>query len=318
MRRKLATALVTLWVALTFTFVLIRQMPGDILHNWALQIQEQQKVPYEEARRMAAAILNYDPDEPLAEQYARYVGGLARGDLGTSLTYRIPVTTILAWCLPWTLFLTILSLAVSFTAGTALGLWVASRRRSWLDPALTFYATLTQAVPDFLIGVLLLVVFGVALGWFPLRGAYSLDGTPFALDVLRHAALPVLAFALPSVGGWALAMRASAVSVLGEDFLQVAQAKGLSPGRILVRYLGRNSILPLIAGLPAAFGSMLGGTMLIESVFGYPGVGYFLAQAVATRDYTLMQGLFLVFTAATVGGNLAAEWVSRRLDPRLR
>lgn len=323
MTRRLAIAALTLWLATTFTFVLLRQMPGDILHNWAMQIQAQQGIPYEEARRVAVTLVNYDPDEPVLRQYGRYLSELARGDLGRSLTYRIPVVEILASALPWTLFLTLVSLALSFALGSLLGLLAAWKRRGFLDPALSLYATFTQAVPDFLIGVLLLVGFGVVLRWFPLRGAYGLGVDPgwnlaFAADVVHHAMLPALAFALPGVGGWALAMRASAMSVLGEDYLAVARAKGLKTGRILSRYLGRNALLPLVAALPPALGSMLGGTMLVESIFGYPGVGYFLSQAIATRDYPLMQGLFLVFTAATVAGNLLAEAVSRRLDPRLR
>lgn len=323
MRNKLLTALLTLWLAATGTFVLLRQMPGDVLHNWALQIQSQQGVPYEDARRMAATLINYDPDEPLWSQYLRYMGGLAHGDLGRSLTYRIPVGEIMLAALPWTLFLTGVSLSLSFLLGSLLGLLAAWKRRGWLDGAVSLYATVTQAIPDFLLGVLLLVALGVTLRWFPLRGAYSLAvdpglNLPFLLDVLRHVFLPALAFALPGLGGWAMAMRASSVSVLGEDYLAVARAKGLKSGRILNRYLGRNALLPLVAALPPALGSMLGGTMLVESIFGYPGVGYFLSQAIATRDYTLMQGLFLFFTAATVAGNLLAEAVSRRLDPRLR
>lgn len=323
MRRKLLTALLTLWLATTGTFVLLRQMPGDVLHNWALLIQNQQGIPYEEARKQAATLISYDPDEPITSQYVRYLGGLARGDLGVSMSYRIPVSRILLSALPWTLFLTALALSLSFVLGSLLGLLAAWRRRSALDHAVSLYSTITQAVPDFLIGVLLLVALGVTLRWFPLRGAHGLGVDPglnpqFLMNALYHAFLPALAFALPGLGGWAMAMRASSVSVLGEDYLAVARAKGLKASRILTRYLGRNALLPLVAALPPALGSMLGGTMLVESIFGYPGVGYFLSQAIAQRDYPLMQGLFLFFTAVTIVGNLLAEAVSRRLDPRLR
>lgn len=320
MKRKLLTALLTLWLATTGTFVLLRQMPGDVLHNWALQIQAQQGVPYEEARKMAATLISYDPDEPLFAQYRRYMGELLQGNLGRSMTYRIPVSDILLSALPWTLFLTLTSLSLSFVLGAVLGLISAWRRRS---AVLSLYATVTQAIPDFLIGVLLLVTLGVSLRWFPLRGAYGLGvdpglNLPFLADVLHHVFLPALAFALPGLGGWAMAMRASSLGVLNEDYLAVARAKGLKTRRILTRYLGKNALIPLVAALPPALGSMLGGTMLVESIFGYPGVGYFLSQAIATRDYPLMQGLFLVFTAATVAGNLISEAVQRRLDPRLR
>ncbi|MBT9585031.1 ABC transporter permease [bacterium] len=322
MRKALAMAFLTVWAALTFTFVLIRQMPGDVLHTFALQIQNSQGIAYEQAREMAKLQINYDPDEPVLQQYLHYLGNLARGELGRSTTYRIPVSTLLLSALPWTLFITFLSAGVSFVVGVSLGLWAAWRRGSWLDPALTFYATFTQAVPDFLIGVMLLLLLGVRLQWMPLRGAYGPETDPgftlvFVGSLLHHAILPVLAFSIPAVGSWALSAKASATSVLGEDYLLVARAKGLKPWRILRDYLGRNALLPLISSLATSLGALLGGSMLIETLFGYPGLGYFLAQSIGTRDYPLMQGLFLLSTVAIVVGNLGAEWLSRRLDPRL-
>lgn len=322
LRRSLLLAVVTVWVAMTFTFVLVRQMPGDILHNFALNIQNTQGLPYDQAREQAKLLINWDPDEPVWSQYVSYVAHLAQGDLGRSTNYRIPVSDILVAATPWTVFITFLSAAVSFVLGVTLGLWAAWRRGSWLDPALTFYATITQAIPDFLIGVLLLLIFGIRLEWVPLRGAYSPETTPgldpsFLASVLYHAILPVMAFSIPAVGSWALSAKASATSVLGEDYLLVARAKGLKPWRILRDYLGRNALLPLVAGLATSLGGLLGGSMLIETMFGYPGLGYFLAQSIGTRDYPLMQGLFLLSTVAIVTSNILAEVVSRRLDPRV-
>lgn len=322
MKKTLALALVTIWVALTFTFILVRQMPGDILHNFALNIQNTQGLPYDQAREQAKLLINWDPDEPVLKQYARYLGNLARGELGRSTTYRIPVSTILWAALPWTVFITFVAASASFVVGVSLGLWAAWRRGSWLDPALTFYATLTQAIPDFLIGVILLLVFGIHLEWVPLRGAYSPETDPgmnlaFLTSMAWHAVLPVLAFSIPAVGSWALSAKASATSVLGEDYLLVARAKGLKPWRILRDYLGRNAMLPLVASLATSLGGLLGGSMLIETMFGYPGLGYFLAQSIGTRDYPLMQGLFLLSTVAIVVSNILGEALSRRLDPRV-
>lgn len=322
MKRALPLALVTVWVALTFTFILVRQMPGDILHNFALNIQNTQGLPYDQAREQAKLLINWDPDEPVWNQYVTYLGNLARADLGRSTTYRTPVSTILIAAVPWTVFITFVSAGFSFVVGVSLGLWAAWRRDSWLDPALTFYATLTQAVPDFLIGVLLLLVFGIHLEWVPLRGAYSPETDPglnvaFLSSLFYHAILPVLAFSIPAVGSWALSAKASATSVLGEDYLLVARAKGLKSVRILRDYLGRNALLPLVSSLATSLGSLLGGSMLIETMFGYPGLGYFLAQSISTRDYPLMQGIFLLSTVAIVASNLLAEALSRRLDPRV-
>ena len=307
---------------MTFTFILIRQIPGDILHNFAVNIQNTQGVPYDQARELAKLQINWDPDKPLTEQYAHYLSSLAQGELGNSTNYRIPVATILKSALPWTVFITFTAAFSSFLVGVTLGLWAAWKRGSWLDPALTLYATITQAVPDFLIGVILLLTFGIRLEWMPLRGAYGPETDPgvnfaFLTSLAYHAVLPVLAFSIPAIGSWALSAKASATSVLGEDYLLVARAKGLRPWRILRDYLGRNALLPLVAGLASSLGGLLGGSMLVETMFGYPGLGYFLAQAIGTRDYPLMQGIFLLSTVAIVGSNLLGEVVSRRLDPRV-
>jgi peptide/nickel transport system permease protein len=136
-------------------------------------------------------------------------------------------------------------------------------------------------------------------------------------SLLYHAVLPILAFSIPATGSWALSAKASATSVLGEDYLLVARAKGLKPWRILRDYLGRNALLPLVASLATSLGGLLGGSMLIETMFGYPGLGYFLAQSIGTRDFPLMQGLFLLSTVAIVASNLMAEALSRKLDPRV-
>ncbi|MHB2015862.1 MAG: ABC transporter permease [Candidatus Xenobia bacterium] len=321
--RKALTALATVLVAMSFTFVLLRSMPGDMLHMWAVQIQQQQGISYQEARQIARTMLNYDPTEPLGTQYLHYMANLLRGDLGYSLTYRIPVTTILLNALPWTVFVATTSVMLSFVVGCLLGVTVAWRRKSLLDPLITLYASVTQAVPDFLIALLLLLIFGLALHWLPMRGAYGPDVEPgwslsFLLDALYHAVLPVMAFTLPGIGGWVLAMKASAMSALGEDYINVARAKGLREYRILTQYLGRNAMLPLVTGLASALGGTLGGSMLVESVFGYPGVGRFLAEAIALRDYTLMQGLFLLVTVGIVVGNLLGDVLVTRLDPRVR
>ena len=201
MKKKLLVALLTVWAAMTFTFLLLRMMPGDGLHDLSESIQRAQGVSYEQARIMAKTLINYDPDQPVLKQYLIYVGGLLHGNLGMSLTYRIPVTTIVLSALPWTLFIASLSTCCSFLLGTTLGLWAASRRNSLLDPLLTFYSTLSQAVPDFLLGVILLAVFGVHLQWLPLRGAYGPEVDPgfslaFLGQLVSHALLPVAAFSL--------------------------------------------------------------------------------------------------------------------------
>lgn len=322
--RKITVSLLTIVVAMTFTFLLVRMMPGDILHTLALEIQMQQGISYDAAFSQAKTQLNYDPTVPLHIQYFKYMGNLLfQGNLGRSLIYRIPVALIIKKALPWTVFITTISVLLSFIVGTFIGTAVAWKRKTILEPLLTIYATITQAVPDFLIALLLLVFFAVNLRWFPMRGAHSPDVTPgfnlaFIVNIFYHAALPIAAFSIQAVGGWALAMKASATGVLGEDYINVAKAKGLKEERIIINYLGKNAILPLITGLAITLGAMLGGSMLVETIFGYPGVGFFLGKAIATRDYSLIQGLFLVTTVAIIFANLAADVVYTWLDPRIK
>ncbi len=322
--RKIFISLLTILVAMTFTFFLVRQMPGDIIHTWALQIQMQQGIGYNEAREIAKTMMNYDPTVPVYIQYVKYIGNLVfHGNLGYSLTYRIPVSVIIWKSLPWTLLITSLSVTVSFITGSFLGAAIAWKRKTILEPIVTLYATITQAVPDFLIGLILLVVLGVNLRWLPMRGPYGPDvdpgfNLPFILDVLYHAILPVMAFSVQAIGGWALAMKASATGVMGEDYINVAKAKGLTETRILTQYLGKNAIIPQITGLAITLATMLGGSMLVETIFGYPGLGYFFGQAINTRDYSLIQGLFLVTTVAVILANLVADVVYTKLDPRIK
>ena len=322
--RKLLISLLTILVAMTFTFFLVRQMPGDIIHTWALQIQMQQGIGYNEAREIAKTMMNYDPTVPVYVQYYKYLANLIfHGNLGYSLTYRIPVSVIICKALPWTIFITSLSVIISFTAGMFLGTAIAWKRKTILDPLITLYSTVTQAVPDFLIGLILLVTFGVSLRWLPMRGAYGPEvdpgfNLPFILNILYHAILPVMAFSLQATGGWALAMKASATGVLREDYINVAKAKGLTENRILIQYVGKNAIMPMITGLAITMASMLGGSMLVETIFGYPGIGYFFGQAINTRDYSLIQGLFLVTTVAVIFANFMADIIYTKLDPRIK
>lgn len=321
-RRKILVALFTAATAMTITFFLLRMMPGDIVHMIALELQEAQGVPYNEAYELAKAQLNYDPDAPVLNQFFKYLGGLASGNLGVSLVYKIPVTGIILSALPWTLFVCSLALLCSFTAGTLLGLTAARKRGSAIDVIISLYATVTQAIPDFLIALLLLVVFAVNLRLFPIVGAYSSDTTPgfnlrFILDALHHAVLPVAAFTLQCMGAWALQARATATSTLNEDYVMVAKAKGLKESTITLHYVGRNAMLPLVTGLAISFGTMLGGSMFIEGIFNYPGIGFYIGQAIGNRDFVLIQGIFLVTTFAMIFAVLMSEFLYSLLDPRI-
>lgn len=322
MKKLLRNSLLTLWAATTLTFFLIRQMPGDIIYQWALQLQSMQGIDFQQAEAQVRVMLNYQPGQNIWTQYFSYVWGLLQGNLGTSLVYQIPVWKVIAQALPWTLLIAFGAVSLAFCTGTAFGLLAAWKRHTRLPDFLRFYATVSQAVPDFLVGLLLVGIFGIKLQLLPMRGAYSTFvepgfNAPFLLDVAYHAILPIIAFATPMIADWAMAAFASASSVREELFLVSAQAQGLPVRRIVLSYLGPNALLPLVPGLAGSFAGVLGGVVLVEAIFGYPGLGLFLARSIELRDFPLMQGLFLLTTVATILANLMGEWLIRRLDPRI-
>lgn len=321
--KRVGFAITTLVFVTVLTFLLIYSMPGDPLEQWALEIVEAQGVTMESALAQAQSMYNYDPDEPLLSRLGTWLAGLLRGDLGQSLLYRVSVNKIVAKALPWTLLVLSISLTFSFTIGLLLGTVIAWKRKTALDPAVTAYAAFTGATPDYITALVLLIIFAITLNWFPSRGAYDVGLTPgfnwpFIKSVMHHAALPVLAFTFESSAAWALAMKGSAVSVLGEDYITAARVRGLSEGRIATFYMGRNAILPLVTTLAISFGVMMGGAVFIESIFSYPGIGLFFSEAITRRDFGMMQGLFLLQAATVIFANLIADLVYSRLDPRIK
>ena len=323
--KRVGVALVTLFLVTTITFFVVRNTPGDALEAWALELIQTYGygISLEDARAQVRAMYGYNPDEPLLDQYIRYVKGLARGNLGVSILYKTSVNKIVVQALPWTVFILSTSLILSFTIGALLGMAIAWKRKTLLDPLVTGYAALTGATPDYITALVLLIIFAINLRWFPIKGAYDPAVKPgfsweFIKSVLYHAVLPIAAYTFENTAAWALAMKGSAVSVLGEDYILAARARGLKERRIMTRYMGRNAMLPLVTGLAIAFGSMMGGSVLIETIFNYPGIGWFFSQAVSRRDYGLMQGLFFLTAASVIFANLLADLLYARLDPRIR
>jgi peptide/nickel transport system permease protein len=318
--RRLALYLAAAWVALTVNFFLPRLMPGDPVARMFASYQGQL-----EPETLAALRRTYGlTDAPLWQQYTRYLGQVAHGELGVSLTYfPAPVTQVIATGMFWTLLLAGTSVLFSFVLGTLLGIVVAWRDDGRLDslvvPALSFLG----AFPYFWLAMLLLYLFGFELGWFPLGHAYGDELEPaftvaFVADVLRHAALPAATLVAATIGGWALGMRSTMVAVLGADHVTFALARGLSPARVMLGYAARNAILPNLTQLGMALGFVLGGALLTEMVFGYPGQGYLMLQAVRGQDYPLMQGIFLAITLAVLAANAIIDVLQLWLDPTTR
>ncbi|HHE72202.1 MAG TPA: ABC transporter permease [Chloroflexi bacterium] len=321
--KRIGIALFTIFVIVSLTFFLVRKTPGDVMQAWAMDLVQTYSMTYEDALSMVQSWYSYDPHQPLLQQYITYISGLLRGDLGKSFIYKVSVNEVLVRALPWTAFVVSISLFLSFGIGILLGMAMAWKRKSFLDPLVTAYASFTGATPDYITALILLIIFAVNLHIFPLKGAY--DATippgltwPFIKSVLMHAALPIAAYTFEHAASWALAMKGSAVGVLGEDYIMAARARGLKEGRIMIHYMGRNAILPLVTGLAISLGGMVGGSALIETIFSYPGIGWFFAEALTKRDFGLMQGLFLFLAASIIFANLLADILYSVLDPRIK
>jgi len=318
--RRLGFYALAAWVALTLNFFLPRLMPGDPATALFARFRGKASPEVLAALREVFGLTG----APLGSQYLTYLSHALRGDLGVSVAYfPSPVSEVIAAGLPWTVFLAGGALLVSFVLGTLLGAAVAWWRRGALDAVLPPLFALLGAFPYFWLAMVALYVLGFGAGWFPLGHAYDDDLVPgwnlaFAADVLRHAALPMGTVVIATMGGWLLSMRNSMIAVLGADYVTLARAKGLSPARVALRYAARNALLPNVTGLGMALGFVLGGSLLTEIVFSYPGQGYLLVQAVRSQDYPLMQGIFLVITLAVLLANWLVDVVTVWLDPRTR
>lgn len=325
--RVLAQGLITIWAAVTFTFFLIRLMPGNPVQVRIDLFMQQRAVTYEEALSLAAALFNFDPDAPLIEQYIEYVGKLIQGDLGQSITSAgTSVGAQILRYLPWTLFCVGSALLISFTLGVLIGLAMAYWRGGLLDNAMTVFASVLYGIPDYVIALFLIIVVGLQWGWFSpgqMRG--GVDPTipagftlAYISSLIYYAILPVTTYVLSSIGGWILTMKSSTISTLGEDYITVAKARGLPESRILTAYVGRNALLPLVTRLAISIGFVVGGSVIVEEFFQYPGLGRNLLRAIVQRDYTTMQGIFLVITFSVVFANVLSDLVLGLLDPRVR
>ena len=321
--KKLLTCLLTMVTSLLLVFFVVQMMPGDPVNTLAQEYMTQSKMQYDQAYDKAKIALNYDPDEPVMTRFTNYVKGVCTGNLGQSMSYKEPVVKIVFGALPWTLLVCSLSLFLSFLFGVIIGLYVAWKRNNELEGIVTGYQALFGSIPDYIVAYLLVLLFSVFLGLLPSKGAYDSNTTPglnaaFILSVIQHAILPVFAYFLTTLAGWIMTMKASCMSVLGEDYINYARARGLSNKRIIFSYLGRNALLPMVTSVAISFGMMFGGSPLIENLFVYPGVGYYLSTAISRRDYTLMEGMFLMIIVMVLLSSLFAEFLNTRLNPRLR
>lgn len=315
---RLLAYFVTLFLAVTLNFFLPRAMPGD-----PLALVAGNSVRQMGAENVAALRDSLGLDQPLPEQYIRYLGQLLRGDLGQS--YRFSggqsVVEVLADRFLWTFMLVLVSLSAATIIGTLLGTWAAWHHGTWKDVSLLSGLFALRSIPAFWLAMILIPLLAVQWRLLPVGDSYSYprpEGFQRFVDVGYHALLPVFVLTLAYIPTPFAIMRSSMLGVIGADYIRTARAKGLSERAVLFNHAARNALLPLITIVALDFGQLLGGVLIIETVFNYRGLGSMMFEAVKGRDYPLLQGGFLLFTLGVITFNLLADLLYTRLDPRVR
>ncbi|MDP9794640.1 peptide/nickel transport system permease protein [Catenuloplanes nepalensis] len=318
--QRIAFYLFTAWAAITLNFFIPRMIPGDPVRSMISRYQGQLNA---DSIQSLYILFGLDEQKSLWGQYVDYWGQLFRGDLGLSFTFfPAPVSQVIGESIGWTVILVGITTIISFAIGTLLGVLAGWRRGSWVDgllPATTFLSS----IPYFWLGLIAITLLAGPGSFFPSSGGYEPGLIPawdqwFIGSALQHSILPAFTILISSVSGWILSMRNMMVTVAAEDYITVAHAKGLPERRVALAYAARNALLPNVSGFALSLGFIVGGTLLVEIVFSYPGLGFQLFQAVGAKDYPLMQGVFLVITLSVLAANLLADLAYLALDPRTR
>src|SRR5665213_2481502 len=321
--RKVALFLITLWAAITLNFILPRLMPGSPVDAALAKIASSGQ-PITNAERRAVEIQLGVPHTSLLTQFWDFCSSIVPLNFGTS--YSFPSETVvqtIGKAAPWTLALVGVTTIVAFIIGTLLGVYAGWRRGKATDTWVTLGATFFAAFPPFWLGLLLLYVFAFKYGWFPIKGGYDPGETPnlslsFLSDALYHSIIPALTLGITSLSGWVFGMRNNMINTLGEDYVTFAEANGLRQRTIALRYAARNALLPNVTAFGLSLGAVLGGSVLVEGIFSYPGLGNLLYIAVVNHDFPLMQALFLVLTVGMLTTIFIVDLLYARLDPRVR
>ncbi|MBV8736562.1 MAG: ABC transporter permease [Alphaproteobacteria bacterium] len=322
--KRFGVFLLIVWIAATLNFFLPRLSGEDPVRTKLLEEASLGGYVHAGIDNMVREYQQrFGLDKPLWRQYLTYLGQISHGDLNYSIAnYPRTVVGMITEALPWTIGLLGVTTLFSFAAGTILGALLAWPRAPywmrWLMPPLWAL----HAIPFFLLGLVLSWLLAFKLQWLPIFGGYSAGATPalswgFVFDVLRHAVLPALSIVLVSVGGWALAMRGMMITTMGEDYITFAEAKGLHSATIFTRYCIRNAILPQTTGLALALGQILSGAVLVEAIFGYPGIGALLFQAIEENDFFLIQGIVFTVIVALGFATFVLDVIYPWLDPRI-
>ena len=322
--RRIGFFFLVVWITITVMFFLVHIAPGDPITDQVTRMQASGQSLAAGPELIEDYKRQFGLDDPLPQQYLDYLVQLGQGNLGYSVTsFPTKVATLIGDALPWTLGLLFTAMLISWVVGSLLGGLLAWRSTPALARGLMSSMMLFAAIPYYLVALFLLWVFAYKLQWLPTGAARDPLGTPGGalaqvVDTVEHGLLPALSIVLAFVGFWMLGMRSMMVSVLGSDYLQLAEAKGLPERRIFLRYGMRNAILPQVTSLGIYMGYMVAGSILVEVLFAYPGLGKVLVAAVDSRDYPVIEGVVLMMVVATAGALLIIDLVLPLIDPRIR
>jgi peptide/nickel transport system permease protein len=306
--RRLLDAIPTLFVSSVLIFLLLRLLPGDP----ALVLAGSQATPeaVEQVRQSMGLT------QPLPVQYAIWLGHVLQGDLGTSVFTHVPVATLLSQRVPATLTLALVGLLISVILALVLGLAGALNQRSPIDWCISAFAGLSISIPSFWLGILMILLFSVALGWLPPGGLGNFAEDP--IQALKSLIMPAVALSLPGAVALSRLVRATMLEVLYEDYIRTARAKGLAAEAVVIGHAFRNALIPILTAVGIEFGRLLGGAVIIESVFGWAGIGTLMLTSISNRDYTVVQSSLLLLVSAFVLINLLIDVSYGFIDPRVR
>jgi peptide/nickel transport system permease protein len=323
--KKLLIYAIIFFTALTVCFVFVRLIPGNPIQRLLLNLRRKYGGRPDAQKLIEAYIKKFGLDLDIGSQYMKYLHGVFIDfNLGPStLAFPTPAINLVMMRMPWTIGLCVTAILISWTLGIVIGVFLGYRKNSKIDTVLYTAAMGFSQIPSVLFAVLLLLFFGYMLAWFPTKWAYDPNLTvslnlDFIASVLYHSFLPGLAFVLTDFIGWFMSTRATTVTILGEDYLLFARAKGLKKIRLLKRYVLRNVLLPQITGLAMTLGGAVNGIFLIEWVFQYPGVGGLLGQASGALDYNTFQAIILISTLSVLAANFVIDIMYPLIDPRIK
>ncbi|MGI6161020.1 MAG: ABC transporter permease [Christensenellales bacterium] len=313
-KKRVIHYLIILLIVIVANFFIPRLLPGSPIRTLsgesAAELTAEQKMGILDA---------YHLNDPLHVQFGYYLRDLFTGDWGVSFSKRLPITELITPAIGWTLLLSSVAMVFSVVIGCFLGALSALRRKKKRDLPLVMSATFISSIPPFWIAILLMAVFGVHLKWLPTYGAYSmwssLSGAAHIFDVLKHLVLPVSALIITSIMPYFSQTRYSFLRTLNEDYVLMAKARGIPPAKINIRYIMRNTLIPVFTMVMMDIGYLLSGSVLVETVFSYPGLGVLMRDAVSARDYPLIQYTFLISSALTIFALFIADILHARLDP---